>query len=618
MYGYMGKLLFADLTEGKLWEEELPEELARDFIGGYGIGAKILFDRMKPGADPLGPDNMLGIVTGPLNATGAFFGGRYMAVCKSPVTGGWNDANSGGYLAPELKKAGFDGIFVTGASDKPVYIWISDGKYELRDASELWGLDVKETWEKLKEITGDPKVRAAVIGPAGENLSLFAAIMNDGHRAAGRGGAGAVMGSKKLKAIACRGTLDVPIADKAALMALNRKVAEIIRNPPEAQAGYVNSRKAYGTTILTMGSAMSGDSPVKNWAGSGEGDFGENKASTFDVNTYEHKYGVRPYGCAACPLRCGAEYKVTEGRWPVGDTERPEYETWSAFGSNCLSDDLEAIIKCNDICNRAGFDTITAGSVVAWVMECYEHGVLTKDDLDGIEARWGDGEAMVALMEKMMADEGCGKKLKLGQLGAANAFGKGHEFLAVANGIEPGMHDARMPGTAGLIRTYQYDPTPGRHVKGGDKRSTLPLGLERGKSDVAATAVTEITNSIGMCSFSGGCFTPGIMTGMISAVLGREYTDDDVTKDGTRILMTRHAFNIREGLTRDKMWISPRLAGRPAIKDGPNKDITLDNEKLGDIFFEALGCDLESGMPKREALEEIGGLDSLVEYFYGK
>ena len=239
MYGYMGKLLFADLTTRKMWEEELTEEMAKNFLGGYGIGAKVLFDRMKPGADPLGPDNILGIVTGPANATGSLFGGRYTAVCKSPVTGGWNDANSGGYLAPELKKAGFDAIFVMGVSETPVYIWIQDGKYEIRDASVLWGLDAKETWEKLKEITGEKNVRAAVIGPGGENLSMFAAIINDGHRAAGRGGTGAVMGSKKLKAIACRGTMEVPVADKAKLIEINKNVAGLINNPPAGPMGGV-------------------------------------------------------------------------------------------------------------------------------------------------------------------------------------------------------------------------------------------------------------------------------------------------------------------------------------------------------------------------------------------
>ena len=616
MNGYAGKLLFVDLTEGKLWDEELTEEMAKNFIGGYGIGAKVLFDRMKPGVDPLGPDNIIGILTGPLNGTGTLFGGRYTVVCKSPVTGGWNDANSGGWFGPELKKAGYDGVFAMGASEKPVYIWINNGKAELRDASELWGLDVVETEEKLKELTGEPKLRAAVIGPAGETMSHFAAVMNDGHRAAGRGGPGAVMGSKKLKAVAVRGTLDFPIGDKAAMLAINKEVADFVRNPPEQAAGFIGGQKLYGTASMSIRSAMSGDSPVRNWSASGVGAFGQEKANSFDVNNYDPKYKVKPYGCAACPLRCGAEYNVTDSKYPVGVTARPEYETWAAFGCNCLCDDINAIIKCNDICNRMGYDTITAGSVVAWAMECYENGVLTKEELDGIDATWGNGDAMVQLMEKIAADEGCGKFLKLGQWGAAKAINKGFEFLAVAGGIEPGMHDARMPGNGGSLRTYQFDPTPGRHTKGGAKRSPLPAGPERGKADVEATAGQEMTNSVGLCSFSGMCFKPGMVPALLAADFGREYTQEQLVKDGTRIFMMRHAFNIREGLTADKTWASPRLAGKPAIVDGPNAGITIDVDPLAECFYEALGCDPKTGIPSKEALEAIGGLENVIAQLY--
>jgi aldehyde:ferredoxin oxidoreductase len=219
--GYIGKLLFVDLTKGSLEEKPLSEELARNFIGGYGIGARLLYRLMKPGTDPLGPDNILGFVSGPLNGTGAFFGGRYTVVCKSPVTGGWNDANSGGAFGPELKRSGFDGVFVSGASTKPVYLFINDGKAELRDAQALLGRDTVETEKALVQETGESKLRAAVIGPAGERLSLMACIINDGHRAAGRGGCGAVMGSKNLKAVAVRGTGKVPVADSEKIKEIN-------------------------------------------------------------------------------------------------------------------------------------------------------------------------------------------------------------------------------------------------------------------------------------------------------------------------------------------------------------------------------------------------------------
>lgn len=224
MFGYAGKILYVDLSEKKIWEEELTQEYADLYFGGYGIGAKVLFDHMKPGVDPLGPENILGFVTGPLVATGSFFSGRYMVVHKSPMTNAWNDANSGGYFSAELKKAGFDAVFFFGASDTPVYLYIKNGEYELRDAEKFWGLDAKEAWEAFKEETGDSKIRASLIGPAGEKMLRTACIMNDGHRAAARGGPGAVMGSKKLKAVVVRGTGEIEVADKKALVAANKKL----------------------------------------------------------------------------------------------------------------------------------------------------------------------------------------------------------------------------------------------------------------------------------------------------------------------------------------------------------------------------------------------------------
>src|SRR5512136_1200304 len=234
MYGYAGKLLFVDLSKGTLREEPLAEAMARNFIGGYGLGARVLYSMMKPGADALGPDNVLGIVTGPVTGTDANFSGRHTVVCKSPVSGTWNDASSGGFFGPELKRAGYDGVFISGASCKPVYLWIKDGKAELRDAGKLWGLDAKETQKALETATGQPKLRAAVIGPAGERLSLLACVMNDGHRAAGRGGPGAVMGSKKLKAIAVRGTGKITIADPKRVKALNAEIREGMKTAPFA------------------------------------------------------------------------------------------------------------------------------------------------------------------------------------------------------------------------------------------------------------------------------------------------------------------------------------------------------------------------------------------------
>ncbi|MBI4765279.1 MAG: hypothetical protein HY787_11815 [Deltaproteobacteria bacterium] len=278
--GYTGKMLFVDLTQGKIEEKELTEEMAKRFIGGYGIGARILYDLMKPGVDPLGPDNVIGFVTGPLNGTGAFLGARYTVVCKSPVTGGWNDANSGGFFAPELKKAGYDAVFISGASDKPVYLWIKDGKAEIRDAFKLWGKDAVETHEALVTEIGDRMLRAALIGPSGEKLSLMACVMNDYHRAAGRGGLGAVMGSKKLKAVVVRGTGQVPIADPEKLKEINQSLQSAMKEGPMATIAQAFAQ--LGTGMGTGANALSGDTPVKNWGGVGIVDFGEEKAHKLD------------------------------------------------------------------------------------------------------------------------------------------------------------------------------------------------------------------------------------------------------------------------------------------------------------------------------------------------
>ena len=614
MFGYAGKLLYVDLTAKKIWEEELTQEFVDLYYGGYGFGAKILFDRMKPGADPLGPDNILGFVTGPLVASGAFFSGRYMVVHKSPMTNMWNDANSGGYFAPELKRAGYDGIFFLGASEKPVYLYIKDGTYELRDAEKFWGMDAKESWVAFQEETGDPKIRAAVIGQAGERMLHSACIMNDGHRAAGRGGPGAVMGSKKLKAVVVRGTGKIEVFNREALMAANKKIADTIKNPPEDLAGAVHGYQTYGTGFLSAPGAFSGDTPVNNWSGNTFEDFGEERVANISAEAYNDKYMTKKYGCQSCPLRCGAEYKVEEGKWPMA-TERPEYETMGAFGLNCLNDDVLSIIKANEDCNRYGLDTITVGGTVAWAIECYEEGVLTKEDLDGIEATWGNSDAIVALTRKIVTGEGCGKYLSQGSYGAAQAFGKGFEQLAVAGGIEPAMHDSRCADNIGLARTYQHDPTPGRHVKGGDW-GTASDDPDRAEIDANGTAFVTTLDCSGTCCIMGDVTESDALPSMVSAVLGKTVDDAFIYQTGMRIWFLRQAFNIREGQTRKDQFISPRLIGKPAITAGANKGTVVDNEKLGDLFFERIGCDVETGIPKKGTLEAIGGLEDVIAFLY--
>lgn len=615
MLGYAGKVLFVNLTTSTIDEKPLDPELAINFIGGYGIGAKVLFDKMLSGIDPLGPENIIGFIPGLANGTNAAMGGRYMVVCKSPVTKGWNDANSGGYFGLELKKAGYDAVFISGASKKPVYLWLNDGKAEIRDAGSLWGLNTKSTQKALEIETGEERVKAAVIGPSGENLSLISGVVNDGHRVAARGGLGAVMGSKKLKAVAVRGTGKIQVADRKKLKELNEAVRARIKNPPEGDptAGYVKTFRETGTAGTMAPSALSGDAPVKNWGGVGIRDYGPESTDKINVDNYESKYYVKKYSCASCPLRCGTVYKADKAKWPIPETERPEYETLAAFGTNCCVDDIEAIFKCNEICNITGLDTISAGSVVAWVFECYEKGLLTSDQLDGIEAEWGNADAMVKLTEKMGSSEGCGRILAMGQRGACDHWGVGEDLLTVASGIELGMHDPRL--SQGFARIYQYDPTPGRHVKGG--AATMPADApNRGAMDVGYMAFFEVLSAAGFCQFAMFSFPEGVLYQMIEAITGQKFDEKTGYVTGLRIMNMRHAFNMREGLRRKDFDISPRAVGKPVLEEGPTAGITVDHEKMGDDFFHTIGWDLETGLPKKKALQGLGGLEKAIESLY--
>jgi aldehyde:ferredoxin oxidoreductase len=606
VHGYTGKMLFVDLSTGSFSEETLAAEMAGTFIGGYGLGAKVLYDHMPAHTDPLGPDSMMGFVTGPLTGSKALFGGRYMIVHKSPVTGGWNDANSGGFWGPELKKAGYDAVFVKGVSEKPVYLYINDGKVEIRDAQNLWGLDAKETWEALKKETGQDKVRVVCIGPAGEKLSLISCPINDGHRAPGRGGGGAVMGSKKLKAIAVHGTGTFPIADPDRVLEINRKLAEGMKDNPAAM-GF----GTYGTGVGTGASALSGDSPVKNWGGVGITDYGVESADKVAATTFDADYKTAKYACAFCPLGCGAEYEVNDGRWPVGPTERPEYETAAAFGSTLLCDEMDAIMKCNEICNRYGIDTISAGMTIAWAMECYNEGVLSKEELDGIDLQWGDGAAIVAIMQKMADGDGIGAVLAKGSRGAADHLGKGHEYLQVTSGIELPMHDPRF--APGLARTYQIDPTPGRHVKGGLMLAQLSApNAEKyeyegtGEPDARATAEMELNNAAGLCLFLSLVHPLSIQNEYLEAVTGMPFNDQEAYHAGLRVYGMRQAFNTREGIRLTDMDLSPRAIGEPPLQSGPLAGITVDRDKLLKNFLETLEMDPVTGEFSAAMKDKIG------------
>jgi aldehyde:ferredoxin oxidoreductase len=617
--GYAGKMLFVDLSKGIIEEKELSEEMAKRFIGGYGLGARVLYDLIKPGVDPLGPENIIGFVTGPLNGTGAFLGARYTVVCKSPVTSGWNDANSGGFFAPELKKAGFDAVFISGVSEKPIYLWIKDGKAEIRDASKLWGKDAVETHEALVEEIGDKMIRAALIGPSGEKLSLMACVMNDYHRAAGRGGLGAVMGSKKLKAVVVRGTGPIPVADPEKLKEINQSLQTAMKEGPMASIAQAFAQ--LGTGMGTGANALSGDTPVKNWGGIGIVDFGEEKAHKLDAANMDKKFRTKKYACANCIVGCGADYEVKDGPWPLKETYRPEYETSGAFGTLCLNDNVESIIKCNDICNRYGLDTISVGATVAWAMECYENGILNKEETGGIELTWGNAKAIVDMTQSIADQTGLGKILALGSAAAAAKLEKGAEYLQTVKGIELPMHDARL--APGYSRTYQIDPTPGRHVKGGmwagqaGRPNKYDFSINTGPTDVTMTGRMEILNATGICLFSGFLGVRDLAPKMLAAVTGWDVNDVFLKETGLRIFNMRHVFNLREGQKPSEVVLPRRLVGKPPQTEGPLAGVTIDSQTLAKNFFAAMDWDAETGKPSRQSLEALGGMEDVIRYLFG-
>ncbi len=604
--GYAGKLLFVDLTSGAIVEKPLSEDIAARFIGGYGIGARILYEMMKKGADPLGPDSVLGFVSGPLNATNALFGGRYTVVCKSPVTGGWNDSNSGGFFGPQLKRAGFDAVFVSGVSRKPVYLFIKSGKAEIRDAKNIWGKDCPEVQEALITETGEQNLRAAVIGPGGEKQSLMACIINDKHRAAARGGCGAVMGSKNLKAVVAAGFAHIPVADPQKIKEINREILDWMKNGPTA--GMVRNWGEHGTGADTAMNALIGDTPAQNWGGAGNVEMGEERLLKLATATYDGKYKTKKYSCAQCPMGCGAHYSVSEGKWPLPETDRPEYETLGAFGAMSLNDNAESIIKCNDICNRYGLDTMSVGPTIAWAIECYEKGIFTKGDTNGIELTWGNADSIVAMTQAIADLSGFGKILALGSMKAADRLGRGKEYLQTVRGIELPMHDPR--NSPYLARTYQCDPTPGRHIKGGlgiaDLSAPEHIRFQfrgRGQADVEATCRNEVLSSAGACAFTGFATPPHALKALIDAVTGQ---DIDIIRTGKRIFNIRHLFNLREGQKPTHDLLPQRCIGKPPLADGPLKGNTVDNAQIVESFFEAIGWDKETMVPDKDSLEDLG------------
>ncbi len=581
--GYMGRLLFVDLSSGKISDEMLEENNCRDFIGGYGIGARVIYDRQKAGANALGPANTLGLITGPLTGTAANTGARFCVIAKSPRTGGFGDSNCGGHFGPYLKSAGYDGVFVTGASAIPAYLLIDNGRAELRDARHIWGKNTYETEDAIQSELGK-EAEVLCIGRAGEKLSHMAGLITERGAAAARFGFGAVMGSKKLKAVVARGSQKVPVADAEALTRTKQEHFAKMKTALNRGMPFVDAWHKYGTSSTTVSGILSGDVPVKNWGGIGVVDVKDPAVLSGDVAIANLE---RRSGCWHCPVACEGRLKEGTGEYvyPAG-TRRPEYETIATFGTMCLNKDMSSIIMANHICNDYGLDTISAGCTIAFAIECFENGLVTKKDTGGIELTWGNHKAIVAMTEIMAKREGFGDLLADGVKIAAAKIGRGAERYAFhVGGQEIMMHDLRMPARSGAANVFAT------HRIG-------PASFER-----------NITNCSGFCLFGMAySFADAgkYQAQFLAAVTGWDRSWEDLLKIGERIANIKHVLSLREGSNPAEWKVPGRLIGLQPHMEGPLTGITVDISTQMDQALDRLDWDRTTTKPSKKKLIELG------------
>ena len=636
-FATMGKILNADLTTGEIRVEPVPDEIYRTYLSGTGLAARLLFDRIPAGADPLGPENILGFVAGLLTGTPSYFTGRWSVVGKSPLTGTWGDANCGGTFAPAIKRNGFDGIFFRGTSPKPVYLYVKNGNAELRDASQLWGKDTTEAEAMLLAEHG-AGARAALIGPAGERLSLISGVFNDRGRMAARSGLGAVMGSKRLKAVVLDGKLRVPVHDAGAMKRLSQSCNKWVQLQPPFLSGkamaylgalmrvlptqmaldgmlYKIFLRKWGTVSMNQMSAEMGDAPVMNWKGS-SADWGMNRSASSNPDRIKAVETAK-YHCYACPLGCGGLCVPTPD---APEVHKPEYESVLALGGQCMNADLDSIFLMNEMLNRAGMDTISAGGAISFAMECWEQGILTRQDTGGLELTWGNAAAMTALLEKMIRREGIGDVLADGVRRAAERIGQGAVQYAVhAGGQELPMHDGR--NDPGYAVHYSVEPAPGRHTLGAQmyyemfqlwkrvrhlpkpalfyfKGSKYRVDEEKAVTAAACSKYMALANGSGLCLFGlflGASRIP--VFEWLNAATGWNRTPEDYLAAGERIQTLKQAFNVKHGVDPRANRLCDRAAGIPAQKAGANRGRTVAIAKMMSDYWRQFGWDPETGVP---------------------
>lgn len=597
MYGYMGKILRVNLTNRTITKEDLDFELAKKYLGARGLGVKIMMDEVPANVDPFSPENKLIIATGGLTGAPVPTSGRYMAITKSPLTGTIAIANSGGHWGPQFKATGHDLIIFEGKADKPVYLYINDDEVEIRDAEHIWGKTVSETTKILQEEFEGCKVLS--IGPAGERLSLIAAIMNDVDRTAGRGGVGAVMGSKNLKAIAVKGTKKVSLFDEERTKEVSQAKVKILREDPVASGGL----PSYGSAVLVNIINETGIFPVKNFQESYT-----DEADKISGETLAATRLVKNSACYRCPIACGRVVKLPDGSVVGG----PEYETIWAFGADCAVFDLDAINEANNLCNEYGLDTISTGTTIATAMELYEKGYIKDEDIeaDGISLKWGDPKAIVGWTRKMGLREGFGNKLADGAYRLAESYGAPELSMTVKKQELPA-YDPR--GVQGHGLTYAVNNRGGCHIKGymiSPEILGYPEKLDRSSVEGKAAYtkifldLTAVIDSIGLCVFSTFGLGLSDYVDMYNAVVGDIYTDETLLEAGERIWNLEKLFNIREGIDSKEDKLPKRLLEVP-IQNGPSKGEIHRLDILLPEYYAVRGWD-EDGIPTEETLKKLG------------
>jgi len=610
--GYKGKILRINLTDQTAKEEDLPLDIARDFIGGAGFGIKYLFDEVPAGADALGPDNKLIFASGPFSGTTIPCASRMAVTAKSPLTGAVGMALTGGHFPVELKFAGYDALIVEGKAEAPTYVWIKDGQVKFRSAKKLWGMKTTDTQQIIKNDLKDQNVRIACIGPAGENQIKIASIINE-WRAVGRKGLGAVMGSKNLKAIAIRGVREVAVADKDKLKVARGEMTKAMKESPVL---YPNFSKM-GTPMVVDHTCAIGIFPTKNFSATGEYE----PVDKLGVEVQMTR-NVGSEACYGCPVGCSQLKLARTGSYAGILTEGPEFETMYSYGGATGVENIDAVIAADRLADELGLDTMSSGVTIAFAMELYEKGILSREDTGGLELNFGNDAAMITILQQMAYREGLGDLLADGVKAAAQKIGKGSEKYAMhVKGLELPAYDVRGAKAHGL--NYATSFTGADHCRGYAFQEIFGIPVPREVDRFSADGKGELTkwnqdirtattDAPTMCAFLLDMAVVGIAAqntaALMEAVTGLTYTPDEILQVGERINNLARAFNTREGFTRADDTLPERLLTEP-LKAGASKGHFISKQELTqmlDEYYTARGWDLKTGAPTREKLTELG------------